>query len=151
MTENVENILFQPTVCLTSAAAETAMAAAEREASKYGWKVTICISDAGGTPLLVKRVDGAFAASYDISTAKAKTAALFSKDTALLEEAANVNDGNSRTALLSAPFVLMRGGVPIIINGVCCGSVGVSGVKPDQDDQIAKAAVNALPSITSKL
>ena len=144
-------MLFQPTFCLTSAAAEKAMLAAENEASACGWKVTVCISDAGGTPLLIKRTDGAFAASVEIAVGKAKTAAQFSKDTAQLEAAANVNDGRSRTALLSAPFVLMRGGVPIIINGACCGAVGVSGVKPDQDEQVAKAAVNALTTIASKL
>ena len=73
------------------------------------------------------------------------------KETGLLEASANVSDGNSRTALLSAPYVLMRGGVPITKNGICIGSVGVSGVAPDQDEQVAKAAVDALASTISKL
>jgi len=136
--------LFQPTVVLTTIAAEEALAAAEREASANEWKVTIAISDAGGNPLLVKRCDGAFAASYEIAVGKAKTAAQFCKNTGSLEAAANVRDGTSRAALLSAPFVLMRGGVPIFVNEICVGAVGVSGVLPDQDEQVAMAAVNAL-------
>jgi glc operon protein GlcG len=143
--------LLQHSLSLTSAAAEKALAAAEREASSNGWCVTIAIADAGGLPLLVKRCDGAFAASYEVAVGKAKTAAQFCKPTAQLEAAANVTDGASRAALLSAPFVLMRGGVPIFINGTCCGAVGVSGVAPDQDEQVALAAVNTLVSIASKL
>mmetsp|Transcript_31421 Transcript_31421/g.66121 ORF Transcript_31421/g.66121 Transcript_31421/m.66121 type:complete len:187 (+) Transcript_31421:65-625(+) len=142
---------LQSTFSLTSAAAEAAIHAAEQEASAHGWKVTIAISDAGGAPLLVKRCDGAFPASYDIAVGKAKTAAQFIKPTGVLEDSANVSDGKSRSALLSAPFVLMRGGLPIVANGMCIGAVGVSGVKPDEDEQVAMAAVNALSSTISKL
>ena len=145
------NNMLQPTFSLTSAAAQLAMDAAEEEASGNGWAVTIAIADAGGIPILVKRCDDAFAASYEVACGKAKTAALFRKPTGALEDAANVSEGSSRSALLSAPFVLMRGGVPIVINGMHVGAVGVSGVTPGQDEQIANAAVNALSSTLSKL
>jgi glc operon protein GlcG len=135
---------------ITASGAEKAMNAAEAEAAANGWSVTICISDAGGVPIMVKRIN-AFPASYDIAVGKAKSAALFIKDTALLESAVNVAEGNSRTAMLSSPFVLMRGGVPFVVNGTCCGAVGVSGVKPDEDEQVAKAAIAALEASVSKL
>jgi glc operon protein GlcG len=144
-----KDLLVQPMVQITPTGAARAMAAAEAEATSNGWAVSICISDAGGTPIMVKRT--AFAASYDIAVGKARTAALFGKETAGLEAAVNVADGASRTALLSAPFVLMRGGVPFLLNGMCCGAVGVSGVQPEQDEQIARAAVAVLKSATSKL
>mmetsp|Transcript_22888 Transcript_22888/g.49501 ORF Transcript_22888/g.49501 Transcript_22888/m.49501 type:complete len:208 (-) Transcript_22888:66-689(-) len=147
--------LFQTTPVLTSAAAQLALSAAEQCASTHGYKVTIAISDPGGTPLLVKRTDGAFPASYEIAVGKAKTAALFRKATGALEDSANVVEGRSRAALLSAPFVLMRGGVPIVVEGdgggVCIGAVGVSGVTPEEDEQVAMAAVNALGPAISKL
>ena len=38
----------------------------------------------------------------------------------------------------------MEGGVPILSNGECVGAVGVSGVLPGQDAQVAKAGVAAL-------
>ena len=144
--------LFETTVTLTESAAQLALEAGENEASANNWPVTIAISDAGGVPLLVKRCDGSFPASYEVAVEKARTAAMFRKKTGLLEDTANVTSGSSRTALLSAPFVLMRGGVPIIIDGKCIGSVGVSGVKPDEDELVALAAANALVSMsTSKL
>ncbi|KAL7554576.1 hypothetical protein ACHAWF_018060, partial [Thalassiosira exigua] len=143
--------MLQSTFILTSSAAKKAMEAAEQEASANGWSVTIVISDAGGVPLLAKRCSDAFPASYEIAVGKAKTAAQFRKPTGLLEDSANVSGGNSRGALLSAPFVLMRGGVPIFMDGLCIGSVGVSGVKPDEDEKVALAAVNAVASNISKL
>jgi glc operon protein GlcG len=146
-----EGNMLQATFTLTSAAAQTAMDAACQEATANGWAVTIAIGDAGGVPILVKRCDGAFSASYEIAVGKAKTAAQFHKNTGVLEDGANVSNGSSRTALLSAPFILMRGGVPIFANEMCIGSVGVSGVKPNEDEQVAMAAVNALSSIISKL
>ena len=143
--------LLQATMRLTQAAVERAMTAAVHEATSNGWKVTIAICDAGGMPLLVKRLDGAFVASYEIAVGKAKTAAHFCRPTGQLEAATNVSDGSSRTALLSAPYVLMRGGLPVFIGDFCVGSIGVSGVTPDQDEQIASAAASTLASITSKL
>ena len=143
--------MLQTTFSLTSAAAQTAMEAAEQEASAHGWKVTIAIADAGGVPILAKRCDDAFPASYEIAVGKAKTSAQFRKPTGVLEDSANVSDGSSRSALLTAPFVLMRGGVPIFVNDMCIGAVGVSGVKPDEDEKVAMAAVNALSSTISKL
>ena len=142
---------FQPSFLLTSATVEQALAAAEKCANDNGFKVTIAICDAGGVPLIVKRQDGAFPASVKVAIGKAETAAQFNKPTAQLEAAVNVADGSSRAALLSAPFVLMRGGLPIVIHGVCCGAIGVSGVKPDEDELVAQAAVDAIASLVSKL
>ena len=143
--------LLQATMRLTQAAVERAMTAAVHEATSNGWKVSIAICDAGGMPLLVKRLDGAFLASYNIAVGKAKTAAHFCRPTGQLEAATNVSDGSSRTALLSASYILMRGGLPVFIGDFCVGSIGVSGVTPDQDEQIASAAASTLASITSRL
>ena len=128
---------------LTPKGAEIAMTGAKAEANANNWKVTICVSDASGIPIHVQRLKGAFPASYEISVQKARTAALFQKETSLLESTVNTNDGSSRTALLSAPYVLMGGGIPIMMEGVCCGSIGVSGVTPDQDAQTANAGLTA--------
>jgi glc operon protein GlcG len=52
---------------------------------------------------------------------------------------------NGRTAFLSAPLQgTLEGGVPVIVDGQVVGAVGVSGVKSDQDAQIAKAGIQAI-------
>ena len=131
-----------PSALLTLAGARRALEAAEAEAAANGWKVTIVVADAGGTPLLLAR--DAFAATVEIAMGKARSAALFARPTAELEAQANVIDGAGRTSFLSAPFVTMRGGVPIVVGGAVVGAVGVSGVKAEQDEQIALRAVAAV-------
>jgi uncharacterized protein GlcG (DUF336 family) len=39
---------------------------------------------------------------------------------------------------------MLEGGVPIIQDGQCIGAIGVSGVKSNEDAQIAKAGIAAL-------
>ena len=39
---------------------------------------------------------------------------------------------------------MLEGGVPVIVDGQVIGAVGVSGVKSDQDAQIARAGIAAL-------
>ncbi|HQY38182.1 MAG TPA: heme-binding protein, partial [Giesbergeria sp.] len=51
-------------------------AAAEAEALKNQWAVTIAIVDAGGHLLSLQRLDGAAAISAHIAPSKARTAAL---------------------------------------------------------------------------
>jgi uncharacterized protein GlcG (DUF336 family) len=38
----------------------------------------------------------------------------------------------------------VQGGVPILVDGACVGGVGVSGVQSHEDEQIAKAGIDAL-------
>jgi uncharacterized protein GlcG (DUF336 family) len=55
-----------------------------------------------------------------------------------------INDG--RVSFLSAPAIngMLEGGVPVMKDGQCIGAVGVSGVKSNEDAQIAKAGIAAL-------
>ena len=56
-------------------------AAAEAEALKNNWAVTIAIVDDGGHLLWLQRLDGAAPISSHIAPAKARTAAVGRKDT----------------------------------------------------------------------
>jgi len=117
-------------------------AAAEAEALRHQWAVTIAIVDDGGHLLWLQRLDGAAAISSHIGPAKARTAALGRRETKVYEDI--INQG--RTAFLSAPEIegMLEGGVPIVIDGQVIGAVGVSGVKSPEDAQIARAGIAAL-------
>jgi len=117
-------------------------AAAEAEALKNNWPVTIAIVDDGGHLLWLQRLDGVAAISAHIAPAKAHTAALGRRESRLYEETIN----NGRMSFLSAPLLegMLEGGVPIIKDGQCIGAVGVSGVKSTEDAQIARAGIAAL-------
>lgn len=117
-------------------------AAAEAEAKSNGWIVTIAIVDDGGHLLWLQRLDGAAPVSAHIAPAKARTAALGRRETKGYEDM--INQG--RTSFLSVPEIegLLEGGVPVMVDGHCVGAVGVSGVKSNEDAQIAKAGIAAL-------
>ena len=119
-----------------------AAAAAEAEALKNGWAVTIAICDDGGHLLWLQRLDGAAPISAHIAAAKARSAALGRRETKGYEDM--INQG--RTAFLSAPELqgMLEGGMPILAGGHCVGAVGVSGVKSAEDAQVARAGVAAL-------
>lgn len=116
-------------------------AAAESEATRNGWAVTLAVVDDGGHLLWLQRLDGAAPLSAEIAPAKARTAALGQRESKAYEDMIN----NGRTAFLSAPLQgLLEGGVPILVGGQCVGAVGVSGVKAAEDAQIARAGVAAV-------
>jgi glc operon protein GlcG len=117
-------------------------AAAEAEALAHQWAVTIAIADDGGHLLWLQRLDGAPPVSSHIAPAKARTAAMGRRESKVYEDVIN----NGRYSFLSAPAIegMLEGGVPIIIDGQCIGAVGVSGVKSNEDAQIARAGIAAL-------
>lgn len=117
-------------------------AAAEAEALKNQWAVSIAIVDDGGHLLWLQRLDKAAPVSAHIAPGKARTAALGRRESRVYEDM--INQG--RTSFLSAPGLeaLLEGGVPILVEGHCVGAVGVSGVKSSEDAQIAKAGIAAL-------
>jgi glc operon protein GlcG len=118
-------------------------AAAEAEAKKNNWNVCISIVDDGGHQLYLVRMDGGTPANARIAVDKARTAAETRRSTLMWEE--RVKGG--RTSMLKMPGVLpVQGGLPIVIDGVCIGAVGVSGVQSHEDEQIAKAGIDALNS-----
>ncbi len=117
-------------------------AAAVAEATANSWVVTIAIVDDGGHLLWLQRADGAAPLSAHIAPAKARTAALGRRESKVYEDIIN----GGRTAFLTVPTIdgLLEGGVAILKDGHCLGAVGVSGVKSNEDAQIAKAGIAAL-------
>ena len=128
--------------CLTLDDVRRVAAAAEAEATRHGWAVTIAIVDDGGHLLWLQRLDGAAPISAQIAPAKARTAALGRRESRSYEEM--INQG--RHSFLSAPGLeaMLEGGMPIVVGGDCVGAVGVSGVKSSEDAQIARAGIAAL-------
>jgi uncharacterized protein GlcG (DUF336 family) len=115
-------------------------AAAEAEARKNNWNVCIAILDDGGHPLHLVRMDGATPANAEIAVMKASTAALTRRSSKMWEDRV----AGGRMAMLKMPVLPVQGGLPITVEGVCVGGVGVSGVQSHEDEQIAKAGIDVL-------
>lgn len=132
---------MQSKAILTQKEVAQILAAGRAEAQRNQWPVTIVVVDDGGHPLALERLDGCAAIGAYIATEKARSSALGRRETKGYEEMVN----GGRTAFLSAPLLTsLEGGVPIVVEGHVVGAVGVSGVKGDQDAQVAKAAATAL-------
>jgi glc operon protein GlcG len=116
-------------------------AAAEAEAKRNNWNVAVAILDDGGHLLHFIRMDGATPANARIAVAKGRTAAESRRSTGMWEE--RIKQG--RMSMLGMPGVTpVQGGLPIVVDGVCIGGVGVSGVQSHEDEQIAAAGIRAL-------
>jgi glc operon protein GlcG len=104
----------------------------------------IAVVDDGGHLMALERLDGTFAAGAQISIGKARTAALFKRETKAFEEIIK----NGRTAMVSLPdtlFTPLQGGAPILVDGQIVGAVGVSGAaSAQQDTELAVAGAHAL-------
>jgi glc operon protein GlcG len=113
------------------------------EARKFGVSVnaphggpSIAVVDRGGNLLFVERPETTFAGSAMVAYQKAHTAVLFEQPTQNMENAIK----GGRTPLITVGYVMLEGGVPIIVNGEIVGAIGVSGAASSaQDVEIALA------------
>lgn len=127
---------------LTLEAARTVVAAARAKATAEGWPCVISVVDGDGLPIILERMDdAAVLAGVELAPGKARTAALFRRESGALEDAIN---GKRPAAATARGFVLMRGGIPITLSGHIVGAIGVSADTPDHDELIAKAGIAAL-------
>jgi glc operon protein GlcG len=127
-------------MCLSVEDANKIVAAAKLEAKKNNWNVTIAVVDDGGFLIHLERLDGAPVQSAQIATAKAWTAAATRSATKALEDLVKERPGT-----VGFPGRLaVQGGLPVMHQGECVGAVGVSGVKSHEDEQVAKAGIQAL-------
>jgi glc operon protein GlcG len=124
---------------LTYEMAVQVMDAAEAEARKNKWNVTIVVTDAAGVPVLLRRLTGASPRSYDIATRKAATVVATKLTTAVYGE--QLKAGSVKEVPNGITFA---GGVPIMRGTEFIGAVGTSGVRAIEDEQISKAGASAI-------
>jgi glc operon protein GlcG len=138
-------VLVRPTTTLTYAGARLALDAALSRAEEVGGAFDVAVTDEAGRLLAFARMDGAFAHSGDIAIDKAATVAGFgglpTDDLwGAIREEEDVREGiGGRHGVAAFP-----GGVPILVDGLLVGAVGVSGGSAAQDKDVASAAAAAV-------
>ena len=139
---------FATTQRLTTAGAKTMLAAAIAKSEEFGIAATIAIVDAGGHMVVLERMDGGRFHTVHSSTTKAVTAASNKRPTTTRGAQGQDLDTLHAIGLSLAAganrWTAMEGGFPIIVDGECLGGIGVSGGDWQQDEDIAKAAVEAV-------
>ena len=127
---------------LDQAGAQTVLQAANESAQQRKAPSAIAVVDPAGDLLAFQRMDGVRPASADLAIQKARTAARLRRPTAEIED--NINHG--RSAFVTANIMALRGGMPVRVNGVVVGAVGIAGLSSETDTEIATAAAAALSS-----
>lgn len=126
---------------LTLEDAQRVAAAAQAEALLNKWRVVIAIVDDGGHLLYLQRSHDTQHGSIETAIQKAQAAVAFQRPTKMSEDAVMTG----RLIHLALPGVIpAEGGLPLEINGVIVGGVGISGVRSFQDGQIAAAGAATL-------
>jgi glc operon protein GlcG len=123
------------------AAAKKMVAAAESEAAKNKWTLSISVVDDGGNLVFFERMDGAHLSTIAISQGKARTAAQYQTATRGLEDGLS----KGKTQMLSLPnATMLQGGLPVIVDGKVVGGIAASGAKGEEDEQCSQAGIDAL-------
>jgi glc operon protein GlcG len=127
---------------LTYEGARRAAEAAAEEAGRRGVAPVISAVDAGGALMFLVRPDAAQVASVEVTTDKARTAAIYRRPSRDFEEQAA--EGRP-SALHLARAVPLQGGIPLTHEGTVIGAIGVSGAtSADEDNELAMIGAAAL-------
>ena len=124
---------------MTLALAERIANAVLEEAKRVGVKAVVCVSDAGGHPRLVKSMDDAYIASYDVAVNKAFTVVALKMATIDLKPLAQPGESLYGIQFTNnGKIVIFGGGDPLVNeNGVIIGGLGVSGGSEEQDTALS--------------
>lgn len=123
---------------LNLAMAKRLAAKAGEHATLKGWKVSIAVVNGEGNLIYFERGDGAFPGSIEAAIEKAKSANAYRRPTKAFSE--SVKQGNTVIMTLKN-VVAVEGGVPIVLDGVHAGAIGVSGARAAEDEECAQAAI----------
>lgn len=125
---------------MTLSLAEKICDAVMTYAEKMGVKAVVCISDEAGNPRLVKSMDDAYIASYDVAVNKAFTVVALKMSTKKLSTLAQ--PGQSLYGIQftnGGRIVIFGGGEPLYgEDGKIIGGLGVSGGSEAEDTEIAR-------------
>src|SRR6266542_1674445 len=126
---------------LTYEGARMAAEAVGAEAARRGVHPVVSAVDAGGALVYLVRPDSAQVASVEVTTDKARTAAIYRRPSKDFEEQAS---GGRPSALHLARAVPLQGGIPIVEGGEVVGAIGVSGASSaDEDQELAMIGAEA--------
>lgn len=144
-------LFYQPTSkrkimnpLLTGEMAQHIVNSAFVEAKKDQLAVCITVVDRSGQTLAVLRDHRAGVHTLRASYKKAYTAASQKRETAVIAKGIEEGTIPADIRYLDENILVMEGGVPIYINGIVVGGIGVGGAHGSEDSRIAKAGLKAL-------
>lgn len=123
--------------------------AAVAKSKEIGVLETVCVTDEGGFPIVLERMDGARITGPQIAWNKAFTAAGHKRSTHLFTTPPNgpALPGNEAFGIqlsFEGKFAAFIGGFPIVVDDEVIGGIGLSGGNGEQDTAAGLAGLQAL-------
>lgn len=118
--------------------------AALEHAETLGVEVGVAVVDQGGNVKALARMDGASFLQTTLATSKAVTAAGLGLPTDGLGQFLSGNPVLLAGLSTQPGIAVVPGGVPIVVDGVVVGAVGVAGGQGGEDGPIANAGLAAV-------
>ena len=131
---------------ISLAQAEQVLAAALADATSRGLAMNVAIVDAGANLKAFARQDGAWLGSIDISIKKARTARYFNMPTGDIGSLSQPGGPLYNIEVSNDGLISFPGGLPLTIDGVIVGAIGVSGSTVEDDHAVAAAGIAAIAS-----
>ncbi len=124
---------------MTLATAERIADAVLAEAERMGVRAVVCVSDGAGNPKLVKCMDDAYLASYDVAVNKAYTVVALKMSTMELKPLAQPGASLYGIQFTNGGRIVIFGGGDPLKNakGAIIGGLGVSGGSEEQDTKLS--------------
>ena len=124
---------------MTLTLAERLCDAVIEEARRMGVKAVVCVSDGAGNPKLVKSMDDAYIASYDVAVNKAFTVVALKMSTIALKPLAQPGASLYGIQFTNNGRIVIFGGGDDLKNqkGEIIGGIGVSGGSEAEDTALS--------------
>ncbi len=130
---------------LGHADAQKAIAAIQADLARLGKAAAIAVVDAGGEVIATLRLDGTPLSCVNNATNKAFTSARERKPSGDLGKSARHPEHGFDMAYFGDPrYIGFNGGMPVKVNGVVVGGIGVSGLSGAEDERLAAIGVEAI-------
>ena len=130
------------------AAAIQAVNSGLTKSNELGTKMNIAVVDRGGNLVAFAREDGAWVGSVDVSVKKAKTATFFDMETQEIGKLSQPGGSLYNIEHSNGGLITFPGGVPLTVpDGTILGGVGVSGSSVEEDQVVARAALEGFKRV----
>lgn len=129
---------------LTIENANAAIVAAQAKAEELGIRISVSVCDAGGRLVAFQRMNGAHWAGGYGAQGKAVASAAFARPSGVVAELAHHPIFPSIAEAEGGHIIYCQGALPILVDGVVIGACGVGGGTAQQDEDCARAGVEAV-------
>jgi uncharacterized protein GlcG (DUF336 family) len=138
----------RPVTTLTLEAAQLVVRACVEAADARDKPMAIAVVDAAGHPKAVVTMDGAALLAEDVARRKAWSAVAWNMPTMDWVDFMGQDPVLQHGIPQIKGLTVLGGGVPLHVDGVTVGGVGVSGSHYTEDEAVARAGVDALERVT---